>query len=144
MVAGAAVTLLAMALGSLLTRPLPPPKVSDYVQIANDGVSKVFPLPALSPFLLGSAAHALLVTDGSRLYFKRAAPPFALAQVSAEGGETVSVAAPFSPVLGDISPNHTELLVFATSEGGPLESPIWAFPVPGGVITPTGRRAGPR
>jgi Tol biopolymer transport system component len=121
--------ILAAVFGFLLTRPLPPPKVSDYVQITNDGVPKV----SFGFFGFGSLTNALLVTDGSRLYFKQAAPPFALAQVSAEGGETVPVATPFSAVLGDISPNHADLLVFAVSEAGP-ESPIWVFPVLGGSL----------
>jgi hypothetical protein len=128
-VAGAAVLLLAAALGFLLTRPLPLPKVSDYVQITNDGLPKVF----------GSAP---LVTDGARLYFTPAASPWGLAQVSAEGGETIRATAPFpSILLADISPNHTELLVLNVAGAGP-EYPIWALPALGGSSRRLGSRLG--
>ena len=115
--AGAAVVILAAVLGFLLTRPLPSPKVSDYVQITNDGLPKVGPS---------------LVTDGARLYFTPAAPPWGLAQVSAEGGETIRANAPFPDLfLADISPNHAELLVLHVAGAGP-EFPIWVLPALGG------------
>jgi serine/threonine protein kinase len=121
--AGPAALILAAVLGFLLTRPLPPPKITDYVQITNDGLPKVF------------AGSASLVTDGARLYFRLAAPPFGLAQVSAEGGDTIPATAPFSQSLADISPNHTEFLILNTPGPGP-EYPIWVLSVLGGSSHP--------
>src|SRR5437016_448358 len=72
-----------------LTRPLPLPTVSNYIQISNDGQPKV-------SLLLGSLGYAPLATDGTRLYLsEQRSGFFALAQVSVAGGETVQVQTPF-------------------------------------------------
>ena len=92
--AGIAVVAIAI-LTSRLMVPLPPPKVSSYVQVTNDGRAKSF----------GDSAYPL-VTDGSRLYFVEF--PFdVLTQVSTLGGETSTIAMPF-PLnrIGDISPDR--------------------------------------
>ena len=62
-----------------VTRPLPPPKVSGYVQISDDRQPK-----------LGYMGSLPLVTDGSRLYLTETVNGiFKLAQVSTGGGDTV-------------------------------------------------------
>ena len=131
-VVGAAVLILATILAFLLSRPLPPPRVSDYIRITNEGMPKV-------SFL----GYASLVTDGARLYFTHAVSgaEFALAQVSAEGGGTVAVPTPFPSFLADISPNHAELLLLSrVSEEN--EYPIWIFPVLGGSMQRVGELQG--
>ncbi len=111
-----AMLIAAVALGFLLTRPLPAPKVSGYIPITNDGRQK-----------LG------MVTDGPRLYFvETAGGGFALAQVSAAGGEAAVLPTPFTiPSLLDISPDRSELLVagFIATEPEPQ---LWVLPVPAG------------
>jgi serine/threonine protein kinase len=96
--AGAGVICLAI-LAYLLMRPLPPPRVSGYVQITNDGWAKGF---------------GAMVTDGLRLYFvEGAGMANVIAQISTSGGETALLpAAPVGlPEVLDISPNRSELLV---------------------------------
>jgi len=71
------------ALGYLLTRPLPPPHVSGYVQVTNDNRGK--------GGILGA-----VVTDGPRLYFAEGSPDASvIAEVSAKGGETAVFSTPF-------------------------------------------------
>jgi Tol biopolymer transport system component/predicted Ser/Thr protein kinase len=118
--AGSAVMCL-VALAYVLTRPLPPPRVSGYFQITNDGRAK--------GGILGA-----VVSDGPRLYFAEGsltAP--VIANVSAGGGEAAVLPTPFgSPVLLDISPSRSELLlVNATSIT--LGWPLWLLPVPAGT-----------
>ncbi len=112
-----------------LTVPLPLPKVSGYTQVTNDGTVKLWPQ---------FSAYTALVTDGSRVYFVKS--PFVspvLMQVSALGGETTAIAAPF-PVnrIGDISPDRSVLLIPKFAEED--EAPIWLLPLPTG----TARRLG--
>ena len=98
----------------LLRAPLAPPKLVGSKQITNDG------LPKLS-----------LVTDGSRIYFTENAPSrFAVAQVSTAGGETAPVDVPIeNPVVADVSPERSELLLL---QAGPGDGPFWSMPVPAG------------
>jgi serine/threonine protein kinase/Tol biopolymer transport system component len=105
-----------------VTRPLPPPKVSGYVQVSDDRQQKLgfagsFSLP--------------LVTDGPRLYLtENENLLFKLAQVSTGGGDTVRIPCPVGdPQLFDISPDKSQLLV-----GGytPAEMPLWILPPLGG------------
>jgi len=120
-IAVAAVLTVAMVLGYFLARPLPPPMVSNYLQISNDGQQKV-----------SSLGYASLVTDGTRLYVSQAGPFFTLAQVSVAGGDTVQVQSPFpNPYISDISPDHAQLLVVNYSEAG-SEGHLWALPALGG------------
>ncbi len=108
----------------LLMRPLPPPRVSGFVQISDDGRGK-------GPF------QGTMVTDGSRLYFAEGSGmAHVIAQVSTAGGETALL--PEAPVgepeVQDISPDRSELLVsnymgFEHELGWPL----WVMPVPAGA-----------
>ena len=110
-----AVVTIGAALAYWLTRPLPPPRILNSVQITNDGRRK----------------GGSLVTDGSRVYFtEERGVPFGIAQVSAAGGETVPVAAlePGFELL-DISPNRAELLA---GFRGP-DAPFWLVPTLGGT-----------
>ena len=107
-----------------LAVPLPPPRVSGYVQITNDGRAKLWP---------GFYAQSL-VTDGSRIYFVES--PFVspiLTQVSTLGGETSAISTPFLvTVIGDISPDRSSLLIpaFGALEDEP---PLWVLPLPAGT-----------
>src|SRR5437667_5145162 len=100
-----------------LAPPLPPPRVSGYVQITHDARPK---------FLMG--------TDGSRLYLQEEAPGFSspIAQVSVAGGQVAPIAAS-SPNLNllNVSLNGSDLLV-ADMPGGSDEGPLLALPVLGG------------
>jgi Tol biopolymer transport system component/DNA-binding winged helix-turn-helix (wHTH) protein len=119
---GATSVFIAGLLGFFLLRPLPPPRVVNYVRVTNDGLPKIF----------GSAN---LVTDGVRLYFTHVAnQQYNLVQVSADGGDTVPIHSPFSsPYLAAISPNHTELLILDSNEAA-LEYPIWTLSPLGGSL----------
>jgi serine/threonine protein kinase/Tol biopolymer transport system component len=102
-------------LGLWLRAPLPPPRILGSKQITNDG------LPKLN-----------LLTDGNRLYITENAPShLTIAQVSVNGGET----APFdialdNPILSDISPDRSELLV--TQPTGSADHLFWSVPIPAG------------
>ena len=121
---GIAVVAIAILIFRLVV-PLPLPKVSGYTQVTNDGTVKLWPQ---------FSVYTALVTDGSRVYFVES--PFVspvLKQVSALGGETTAIAAPF-PVnrIGDISPDRSALLIpkFASQED---DAPIWLLPLPTGT-----------
>ena len=77
-----------------------------------------------------------IVTDGSRLYFTEGRSGHAiLGEVSTTGGGTATIATPFTSFrLGDISPDHTELLLVNTfhSDYG-LDAPLWKLPLPTGA-----------
>ncbi len=80
--------------------PLPPPLVSAYVQLTNDGQRK-------------GLFEGDIVTEGSHLYFGEGSGMAAvIAKVSTSGGETYPV--PEAPVgepeAQDISPSRSELL----------------------------------
>jgi serine/threonine protein kinase/Tol biopolymer transport system component len=106
-----------------LSVPLPPLKVSGYVQLTNDGRAKLWP-----------GISGELVTDGSRLYYVEA--PFVspvLTQVSTLGGETSAIPTPFLVnLIGDISPDRSSLLVPAHLVFGD-EAPLWVLPLPAGT-----------
>jgi len=113
-------------LGYVLTRPLPAPKVSGYVQITHDAEPK-----------------QLVGTDGSRLYFNVGTSTSAgIAQVSSSGGETVRIATPSAAdALLNVSPDGAELL-FANQPGNVQNAPFWAVPVLGGSPRRLGDTAG--
>ncbi len=96
------------------------PRVAGYHQITTDGAPKL-----------------RFLTDGARIYLtKREGGGFVLAQVSTVGGESSLIATPFSqPVLWDISPDYSHLLVGSWQTGpgppGPHAS-LWVLPVLGG------------
>ena len=108
----------------LLLRPLPPPSVSGYVQLTDDGRGK-------------GPSEGALVTDGARLYFGEGSGMSAtIAQVSISGGETSEMpGAPIGdPEIQDISPSHSELL--ASSYMGFSQEfgwPLWVMPLPAGA-----------
>jgi serine/threonine protein kinase/Tol biopolymer transport system component len=114
----------ALMLGAVVTWlsfPPPPPKVIGSVQITNDGLSK--------------ERGFKLVSDGTRVYFDEpVAGIMALAQVSAKGGETARIPVPLQdPILYDISPTHSELLVGAgVQKGIQPERQLWIVPLPAG------------
>jgi serine/threonine protein kinase/Tol biopolymer transport system component len=97
--------------------PVPPPRVLTTTQLTRDGLPKF-----------------QLFTDGSRLYIseKKVADEF-IVQASVTGGESSVLATPFANVSPtDISPDHTQLMVF---EGGQTETErrAWILPVPVGA-----------
>ncbi|MGH9431199.1 MAG: protein kinase domain-containing protein [Terriglobia bacterium] len=123
-VVGAAVVA-AAAIAFWSTRPLPPPRITDYTQLTSDGRQKP---SSFSPY---EAIPHPIVTDGSRLYFWESGP--GLAQVSTSGGETVPVTIPLqSAGLIDISPQGSELLVGSPNPRSLYESLLWIVPLPGG------------
>jgi eukaryotic-like serine/threonine-protein kinase len=108
------------ALAVWLRAPLPPPRIMGSKQITSDSLPK-----------------RLMVTDGNRIYFSEAPPGRnIIAQVSSAGGQVAAVDVPFeNPVLGDISPDQSELLIGQLS---PTESSLWSLPIPAGSPRPLG------
>jgi serine/threonine protein kinase/Tol biopolymer transport system component len=108
-------TVAAVLVAALLTRPVPVPKVSNYVQLTHDGMLK-----------------SLVGTDGSRLFFDLGTNTSSgIAQVSVSGGEPVRIplASEIKPV--DVSQDGARLLAVdrsRTSDGGDLLS----LPILGG------------
>jgi len=121
----ASVVIIAAAiLAYWLTRPLPAPKVLNYVQLTNDSHGKFWPL----------------VTDGSRIYFTEpAGAGWALMQVPTAGGTPVQIPTPFpNTQIADISPDGAELLVTNFVSLDEKDSQLWRIPTTGG----TPRRVG--
>jgi DNA-binding winged helix-turn-helix (wHTH) protein/Tol biopolymer transport system component len=114
--------LLALCLAGMiwyLHRPLPPLRVTGYSQITHDGRKK-----------------SLAGTDGSRLYFSAMpgeATPGSIAQVAITGGliGQTPVALP-SPMLVDVSPDGTNLLVMSVPKEDSVTYPLWDVRVLGG------------
>ena len=119
----------ALGLAFLLRPPLPSPRVVGTVQLTNDGRMKVYGGYEIPP---------PLATDGSRVYFTEGVlEDISLAQISVEGGESVSIPLTLRDWhLAGISPQHPELLVLGrVGTGVPLEGnpeALWALPVPSG------------
>ena len=111
------IALLIAALAYMQFKPAGVPRVSGYVQITHDGVSK---------YLVG--------TDGARLYFSEVAPAGGvMAQVAASGSEVARIKAP-SPtmVLLSVSPDGSTLLAYDEVGQTAFNGPLWAIPVLGG------------
>ena len=107
--------LVVVALLIVWQRPAaPPPRLLGSKQITSDGLPKFW-----------------LVTDGNRIYISESsASHYAVAQVSAGGGETAPVDLPIeNPVALDISAERSELLV---GQAGPNNGTLWSMPVPAG------------
>ena len=102
-VAGIAAVALAILVFRLAV-PLPPPRVSGYVQVTNDAQVKLWPQ---------FGGENPLVTDGSRIYFvETPSVSSALMQVSTLGGEASKISVPFPNYgIGDISPDRSSLLM---------------------------------
>jgi eukaryotic-like serine/threonine-protein kinase len=113
-------TVAAVLVTALLTRPLPVPKVSNYVQLTHDGQPK-----------------ALVGTDGSRLYlgFARTITfntPFGITQMSISGGDPVRIPAASNAILPlNISQDGAELLV-KDNRGTDFMGQLWRLPILGG------------
>ncbi len=114
--AGAALLIVAAAaaLGYFWLRTSPVPKVSNYVQLTEDGQRK-----------------ALIGTDGSRLYLVSAS--LGIAEMSVSGGDPRGLSIAPSPdmIPVDLSPDGSELLV-VEGQGAPPRGPLWSLPVLGG------------
>jgi Tol biopolymer transport system component len=114
---GVAAFLVVAVLAFLFRPTLPTPRVTGSTQVTNDGRDK-----------------EVMVTDGSRIYFSSfSGNNSSLYQVSTAGGDALPVQAPFpDPVVTDISPDRTELLV-GSCVGLELEKscPLWILPVLG-------------
>jgi hypothetical protein len=112
-----------LALAFVFRPTLPPPRITGYTQITNDGqVKEVF-----------GAVAPIVLTDGVRLYIQEAVNGnYVIAQVAVSGGDTVVMNTPFAnAALNNISPDKTELVV-GNFSGVELEQPLWAVPVVGG------------
>jgi serine/threonine protein kinase len=79
----------------------------------------------------GSNPTYSAVTDGLRLYFhENRTEGRKLAEMSVAGGEVSLLSVPIShPVIEDISPDHSQLLI-TTSDS--LSAPVWTMPLPVG------------
>ena len=99
-----------------LRRPLPPLRVTEYVQITHDGHWK-----------------NLVGTDGSRLYFTLGfVSPEPIAQVAISGGDIVPIPMAL-PVfsLQDVSPDGSSLLVASENSG---QASLWSVQIPAGSL----------
>jgi len=119
--------LVAFAFKRVSVSGAPPERVLSFAQLTSDGQAKLGPL----------------LTDGSRIYFSEVLPSgWVLAQVSARGGQTISLSTSLSdPKPVDISPDRTELLVLSVK--GPMAKELggmelWIVPVGGGSARPVG------
>jgi serine/threonine protein kinase len=113
-----AVVLIAVTLAYVWTRPLPVPRVSNYVQLTHDGAPK-----------------ELVGTDGSRLYVRSSS---GIAQVSVSGGEPMRIQTPSVTMWPlSVSQDGSHLLV-SDQPGNTLIGPLWSLPVP----KPAGSRSG--
>jgi Tol biopolymer transport system component/predicted Ser/Thr protein kinase len=115
--AGSALVIIGAILAYVWTRPLPVPKVSNYVQLTHDGQPK-----------------QLVGTDGSRVYLLGGGGGgYTLFQVSASGGEPVRI-----PMLSgamyplSISADGSELLAQEQLSPTAQTGPLWSIPILGG------------
>jgi len=112
----AAALIVIMAILFVWLQPLPPPRVLASKQITNDGLQKFG-----------------LVTDGNRIYItETVGSRRTIAQVSVTGGQVESLDVPLlNPVVLDVSPGGSELLV-TTASAGVVGAPFWSVPIPAG------------
>jgi serine/threonine protein kinase len=115
-IAAAGALILAILVAAWFLFPLPPPRVTGSEQITHDGLMKFG-----------------LATDGSRIYFgESSGGHLILSQVSVTGGEVSQIPTPFRNVkIGDISPDHSQLLI-GTVEGTSPYVTTWSLPLPSG------------
>ncbi len=121
----AAAALIALGGRAFVTRsPIPPPRATGTIQLTNSATMKLHPAIDLEPTLL---------TDGARVYFQEVNPDSArLSQVSAQGGETISLPVPFPIFLAlDLSPKRPEILTLAPALAV-TRAPLWLVPAMGG------------
>ena len=108
-----------------LRRPLPPPHISAYTQITNDGRMKAF-----------------LGTDGNRIYITKSSPN-SIAQVAITGGEVVPipVAVPGERYfLWDVSRDGSSFLIASVEAN--FDISIWIVPILGGSARRLGQGVG--
>ena len=113
--------------GYVWTRPASVPKLSNYVQITNDGEPK-----------------SLVGTDGSRLYlYIRTRAYRGMAEMSLSGGEPRRVPILSSPTLLPLtlSKDGSQLLAY-DGQGLPPKGPLWNLSVLGGSPRRLGDTAG--
>ncbi len=118
---GLAATAVLAALAYLFRPPLPPPTVSNFVQLTHDAAPK-----------------NLFGTDGSRLYLGEIGPVgFFLGQVSVSGGAVVPIAGPSPGISSEglqpltVSRDGSQLLLL-DEPGSATEGPLWTLPALGG------------
>ena len=112
-VLGAGVLTVAALLAFLFRPTLPPPRVTGSSQVTNDGRNK-----------------ERMVTDGSRIYFSSCPTECSLYQASTKGGDVVPIQTSFpSPIVDDISPDRSDLLVASCANY--RDCPLWILPVLG-------------
>jgi serine/threonine protein kinase/Tol biopolymer transport system component len=94
------------------TRPLPPPRVSNYLQLTQDGKPKI-----------------LEATDGLRLYLGiRTEASIKAAEVSVSGGDPIQIPTSFDGMTPlSVSPDGSELLAID------LPGNLWSLPTVGGA-----------
>jgi eukaryotic-like serine/threonine-protein kinase len=114
-VAALGVVIALVSAGFLLRSPRLVPSIVGTTQITSDGLAK-----------------GNLVTDGNRIYFSEiSGDRSVLSQVSAKGGDTGNIATAVpDPLIADISPDNSELLVTTFRLGPP--SDFWVVPIPAG------------
>src|SRR5450432_3623707 len=97
--------------------PTRQPRVTAITQITHDG----FPM-------------SNMVTDGPRIYVTQFRPEgTTLAQVAATGGESSVISSPVKdPMIQDIAPDHSSLLVGNVTASGSGNTPLWELPLPTG------------
>ena len=107
--------------------PVRPPRVTAITQITHDG----FPM-------------SNMVTDGPRIYVTQFRPDgTTLAQVAATGGESSVISSPVKePMIQDIAPDHSSLLVGNVTASGSGNTPLWELPLPTGSPRRLGDLAG--
>ena len=112
LIALAVLILLGAVLAYFVLRPPPAPKVLGYIPITNDGYPKTFPQYS------ARARHPLVVGDKQIYFTEVVGGQRLLKQVSIAGGETVVIPTEFAaPLVLDLSPNRTELLVASQTPG---------------------------
>jgi eukaryotic-like serine/threonine-protein kinase len=104
--------LLACAFVYFWSRPLPPPNVSNYVQLTRDGEPKI-----------------LEATDGLRLYLgMRTVSNLKIAEISVSGGDPIPIPVPSEGLtLLSVSPDGSKLLAVD------LSGALWSLPTLGGA-----------
>jgi len=110
----------------LLRPSLPPPRITNTVQLTSDGRMK----------------FGFLASDGVRIYFSEVVEErWTIAAVSVSGGNPVPIRTPFqNAYLLGMSPDKSRLLAL---EGPPIEEhPLWELPVLGGAPRRLGSAVG--
>jgi eukaryotic-like serine/threonine-protein kinase len=116
-IAAVVAILIAAGVFAVVLRPtMPPPRVIASTQVTTDGRTK-----------------RRMVTDGARIYFSSFGVGNALYQVSTAGGDTVPIQTSIpGPVVSDISPDRSELLVASCVAALYQQGcPLWVQPLLG-------------